>query len=175
MPFMAVIVFMGATTIWERWDSMFPDGTVNPGEMTSFNHYALGAVGIWMHRVIGDLWMDEPGWKKILICPVPGGGLSSAKVKYLSPYGMVEVEWKVEKQMNDGKEIFNLRVVIPPSSTARIVFPEDCHETVTVGSGVYEYQALYTSPEWPPLPIYLHSPLMMTTNLELRPNLSHMQ
>lgn len=44
-------VLMGATTMWERWDSMLPDGRVNPGEMTSFNHYALGAVGDWMHRV----------------------------------------------------------------------------------------------------------------------------
>ena len=35
---------MGATTIWERWDSMLPDGTINPGQMTSFNHYAFGAV-----------------------------------------------------------------------------------------------------------------------------------
>ncbi len=43
-------VTMGATTIWERWDSMLPDGTINPGEMTSFNHYALGAVADWMHR-----------------------------------------------------------------------------------------------------------------------------
>ena len=44
---------MGATTIWERWDSMLPDGTINPGEMTSFNHYALGAVADWLHRTVG--------------------------------------------------------------------------------------------------------------------------
>ena len=48
-------VTMGATTIWERWDSMLPDGSINPGEMTSFNHYALGAVADWMHRVLGGL------------------------------------------------------------------------------------------------------------------------
>ena len=41
---------MGATTVWERWDSMLPDGSINPGEMTSFNHYALGAVADWLHR-----------------------------------------------------------------------------------------------------------------------------
>ncbi|NLE17979.1 MAG: family 78 glycoside hydrolase catalytic domain, partial [Propioniciclava sp.] len=44
-------VTMGATTIWERWDSLLPDGSVNPGGMTSFNHYAFGAVGDWLHRV----------------------------------------------------------------------------------------------------------------------------
>jgi alpha-L-rhamnosidase len=48
-------VTMGATTIWERWDSMLPDGSINPGQMTSFNHYALGAVADWMHRVVGGL------------------------------------------------------------------------------------------------------------------------
>ena len=46
-------VTMGATTVWERWDSMLPDGTINPGEMTSFNHYALGAVADWLHRTRG--------------------------------------------------------------------------------------------------------------------------
>src|SRR5690606_30413886 len=45
-------VSMGATTIWERWDSMLPDGSINPGEMTSFNHYALGAVADWIYQVV---------------------------------------------------------------------------------------------------------------------------
>ncbi len=51
-------VTMGATTIWERWDSMLPDGKVNPGEMTSFNHYALGAVADWLHRTAAGLAPD---------------------------------------------------------------------------------------------------------------------
>ncbi|KGO63636.1 Bacterial alpha-L-rhamnosidase [Penicillium italicum] len=147
-------VLMGATTIWERWDSMLPDGSVNPGEMTSFNHYALGAVGDWMHQVVGGLSMVEPGWKKIRIRPIPGGGLSRAKVNYLSPYGMIEVEWHIEENTNGGDESFRLRVSIPPNSTAMIFFPQECHATITVGSGTYEYQAPYSSPEWPPLPIY---------------------
>ena len=56
-------VTMGATTVWERWDSMLPDGTINPGEMTSFNHYALGAVADWMHRTIGGVAPLEPGYQ----------------------------------------------------------------------------------------------------------------
>ena len=43
---------MGATTVWERWDSLLADGSINPGEMTSFNHYALGAVADWLHRTV---------------------------------------------------------------------------------------------------------------------------
>ena len=57
-------VSMGATTIWERWDSMLPDGSINPGEMTSFNHYALGAVADWMHRCIGGIAPLEPGYSR---------------------------------------------------------------------------------------------------------------
>lgn len=52
-------VSMGATTIWERWDSMLPDGSINPGEMTSFNHYALGAVADWIYQVVLGI---RPGW-----------------------------------------------------------------------------------------------------------------
>jgi alpha-L-rhamnosidase len=53
-------VTMGVTTVWERWDSMLPDGTVDPGRMTSFNHYALGAVADWMHRTVAGLAPPHP-------------------------------------------------------------------------------------------------------------------
>ena len=56
-------VTMGATTIWERWDSMLPDGSINPGDMTSFNHYALGAVADFLHRSVAGLSSDAPGWE----------------------------------------------------------------------------------------------------------------
>ena len=62
---------MRATTIWERWDSMLPDGSINPGEMTSFNHYAL-AVADWMHRVLGGLAPAAPGYRVINVAPQPG-------------------------------------------------------------------------------------------------------
>ena len=66
---------MGATTIWERWDSLLPDGSVNPGEMTSFNHYAFGAVADWLHRTVAGLAPAEPGYRRIEIRPRIGGGL----------------------------------------------------------------------------------------------------
>ena len=65
-------VTMGATTIWERWDSVLPDGSVNPGEMTSLNHYAFGAVADWMHRVLGGLAPGAPGYRVINVAPQPG-------------------------------------------------------------------------------------------------------
>src|SRR3954447_1438115 len=64
-------VTMGATTVWERWDSMLPDGSINPGEMTSFNHYALGAVADWLHRRVAGLAAAEPGYRRIEVRPLP--------------------------------------------------------------------------------------------------------
>lgn len=88
-------VTMGATTVWERWDSMLPDGTINPGEMTSFNHYALGAVADWMHRVVGGIAPLAPGYSSVLIAPQPGGGLTEAETALETPAGRVAVQWTV--------------------------------------------------------------------------------
>ena len=65
-------VTMGATTIWERWDSMLPDGSINPGDMTSFNHYAFGAVADWLHRTVAGLAPAAPGYRRLRIAPRPG-------------------------------------------------------------------------------------------------------
>jgi alpha-L-rhamnosidase len=87
-------VTMGATTIWERWDAIVPDGTINPGQMNSFNHYALGAVADWMHRIIGGIAPLEPGYAKVLIAPQPGGGLTWATASLETAHGLVEVRWR---------------------------------------------------------------------------------
>ncbi|WP_167132583.1 alpha-L-rhamnosidase [Paramicrobacterium chengjingii] len=87
-------VTMGATTIWERWDSMLPEGRINPGEMTSFNHYALGAVADWMHRTLGGLAPLEPGYRRLLIHPRPGGGLDWAESSLETPFGLASVRWE---------------------------------------------------------------------------------
>lgn len=89
-------VTMGATTVWERWDSMLPDGSINPGQMTSFNHYALGAVADWMHRVVGGISPLEPGYSRVRVAPRPGGGLTWAKTSLETPHGLVEVSWRVD-------------------------------------------------------------------------------
>jgi alpha-L-rhamnosidase len=86
-------VDMGATTVWERWDSLLPDGSINPSGMTSFNHYALGAVADWMHRVIGGIAPLEPGYRKVLVAPQPGGGLTEAETSLETAKGPVRVHW----------------------------------------------------------------------------------
>ncbi len=141
-------VTMGATTIWERWDSLLPDGSVNPGEMTSFNHYALGAVADWMQRTIGGLTPAAPGYKSIEIQPQPGGRLTSASSRHLTPYGLAEAAWKIA----DGT--LTLDVVVPPNTNARVTLPGTQADPVEVGSGTYHWSYAYTRPNaHPPLTI----------------------
>jgi alpha-L-rhamnosidase len=134
-------VTKGATTIWERWDSMLPDGSINPGEMTSFNHYALGAVADWMHRTIGGLAPAQAGYHRIEIHPRPGGGLTHARAGHLTPYGLVECAWKIEA----GK--IDLEVVIPPNATALVTCPGSEAIPVEVGSGSWHWSTPYQDPD----------------------------
>lgn len=149
-------VTQGATTTWERWDSMLPDGRINPGEMTSFNHYALGSIVNWLHARVAGISPLKPGWKEILVRPVPGGGFDSAEAVYETPYGRLECRWRVEEG-----EAFWLEVVIPPNSTACVVLPVD-EQTADhsvddgrwVGSGRYSFSCKFDARlGWPPKPI----------------------
>ncbi|WP_099330320.1 family 78 glycoside hydrolase catalytic domain [Actinomyces ruminis] len=80
-------VTMGATTIWERWDSMLPDGDINPGEMTSFNHYALGAVTQWLITDLAGLDVVGAGGRSLRVAPQVGHGFTSASVVRRLPLG----------------------------------------------------------------------------------------
>ncbi|KAJ3961467.1 hypothetical protein N0V92_001815 [Colletotrichum tropicale] len=149
------VVAMGATTIWERWDSMLPDGRINPGQMTSFNHYALGAVADWLHGTVGGISPLEPGWKVIRVRPVPGGNLTSAKVSFDGPYGRVACQWKLEGSN------FKMKLSVPPSCSAVVTLPsglregfdEDGEPTLQVSSGVHEFECAFEAGEWPPKPL----------------------
>jgi HipA-like protein len=87
-------VTMGATTVWERWDSLLPDGSVNPGQMTSFNHYAFGAIADWLHRVVAGLAPAAPGYRELAIAPHPLPGLDWARTAHETPYGRASVGWE---------------------------------------------------------------------------------
>ena len=136
-------IFLGATTIWERWDSMLQDGSINPGRMTSFNHYALGSVAAFLHSVVGGLSLIDPGWKKFSVKPQPGGSITSAETSFVSPYGKIGCSW----QVTEGK--MSARIVVPPNTTAVIELPGMKAEEV--GSGVHDYSVTYKPHgEWPP-------------------------
>jgi alpha-L-rhamnosidase len=117
----------GATTIWERWDAIQPDGSINPGEMLSFNHYAYGAVGAWLYSTVAGLQLVEPGWRRFRIAPLPGGGLEWAEAHHESPYGPIDVRWE---QRGDRLEI---EVGVPSGTTADVVLPTGETKTFTSG------------------------------------------
>lgn len=124
-------VTQGGTTIWERWDSLLPDGTVNPGQMTSFNHYALGAVADWMHRTVAGLAPALPGYRKINIRPRPGGGLTHAKARHLTPYGPAEVGWELRNR------VLIVNATVPTGTSAIVDLPGD--EPREVGPGTHRF------------------------------------
>jgi alpha-L-rhamnosidase len=113
-------VKQGATTIWERWDGQKPDGTFQSAGMNSFNHYAYGAIGEWMYRVMAGVEIDEgiPGYKHILIQPRPGGGFTDVKASHETPYGKVGSAWT----LRDGR--FELAIEVPPNTRATVRLPK---------------------------------------------------
>jgi beta-glucosidase-like glycosyl hydrolase len=119
----------GATTIWERWDSLFPDGTVNPSGMTSFNHYAFGAVADWMHRAVAGLAPAAPGYRRLRIAPQPPRrGLTSAAASLNTPYGRAASEW----ELVDGH--LHLSVTVPVGATAQVILPSGAAHEASAGS-----------------------------------------
>jgi alpha-L-rhamnosidase len=125
-------VTMGATTVWERWDSMLPNGSINPGEMTSFNHYALGSVADWLHRTVAGLGPAESGYRTVKVAPRPLGGLTHARAEHITPYGFTSVEWT---RLGG---VVTVRATIPANADA-LVDLED-RPLFRVGSGIHEWQ-----------------------------------
>jgi alpha-L-rhamnosidase len=103
----------GATTIWERWDSLLPDCSVNAGQMTSFNHYAFGAVADWLHRVVAGIAPVAPGYREISFRPRPRAGPSSASAEHETPYGRAAISWKLDP---DGT--LRVEVTVPTGTSA---------------------------------------------------------
>ncbi len=132
VPSWLYAVKMGATTIWERWDSMLPDGSINPGDMTSFSHYAFGAVADWIQRRIGGIAPAAPGYRVIRFSPMPGGGIDWAEASLDSPYGKVSSQWRIA----DGT--LDLTVDVPSGTTGIVSSPDDSVEE-TVGPGIHRF------------------------------------
>jgi alpha-L-rhamnosidase len=140
-------VTKGATTIWERWDGIKPNGEINTKSaftndsdediMNSFNHYAYGAIGDWMYKTIAGINFDEsePGFKKIQIKPLIGGNLTNATASFKSMYGTIVSSWKILS----GKVI--LDVEIPANTTATVLAPDIIgnYTVYQIGSGKYRF------------------------------------
>ncbi len=109
----------GATTIWERWNSYMLDKGMGPQGMNSFNHYAYGCVCEWIWETAAGIAADpaEPGFKHIIMKPVPDKRLGSVSAEYNSAAGLIKSEWNYDGD----KWVWNF--TIPEGATATVTLP----------------------------------------------------
>ena len=119
--------------------------------MTSFNHYAFGAIGDWLHRVVAGLAPAEPGYRVLEIAPVPLDGLEFAAAEHLTPYGRARAGWR-----RDGDAVV-VTATVPPNTTARVTLPDGA--THEVGSGDHTWTAEVPVGTGALAPVGLHSSL----------------
>ncbi|WP_367866930.1 family 78 glycoside hydrolase catalytic domain [Pedobacter sp. WC2423] len=129
----------GATTIWERWDGIKVDGSFEDPGMNSFNHYAYGAIGDWMYRVVAGINTSETatGFKEMVISPKPGANLTTAQAELETLYGKVSSKWMI-----DGKKL-KIDIVIPPNTTAKIELPNVAGKVLENGNDIYSVKDLH--------------------------------
>lgn len=152
-------VNLGATTIWERWNSINADGSISSTGMNSLNHYAYGSIVEWMYR---DMCGINPssgddtvtGFRAARIAPKPDASLQWAKARYHSAAGQYECGWRI-----DDAGRLTIDIVIPFNTSATVVLPdatlsdvslngaplsagEQCGDTVTLtlGAGRYTFE-----------------------------------
>lgn len=130
-------VTRGATTIWERWDGIKPDGSFQTPSMNSYNHYAYGAIGDWMYQNIGGIRaMEEgPGYKRFQLAVVPGASLSYAEARLETYYGSIKSAWKLENGL------YKHHVQVPVNTTAELIMPFGTYESIKEGKSLLERAA----------------------------------
>lgn len=113
-------VNMGATTVWERWNSVLPNGLVSDTGMNSMNHYAYGSIVEWMYRYMVGLNPDPaaPGFKRAVIAPMPDPRMRSVKAKYQSAAGTYEVAWEYKDHQ------LHMSVTVPFDAKASFQAPQ---------------------------------------------------
>ena len=123
----------GATTIWERWNSYTIEEGIGPAGMNSFNHYAYGAVCAWIWKTAAGIATDtvEPGFKHIIMKPVPDRRLGSIDAEYLSAAGLIKSSWKY-----DDEGVWTWTFTVPKGAKASVTLPGET-ETKEYKAGTY--------------------------------------
>ena len=133
-------VGMGATTVWERWNSVLPDGSISGTGMNSLNHYAYGSIVEWMYRYMCGINPVEnaPGFRRAVLRPMPDKSLSFAHASFRSPVGVYESGWEYE---DEGKAI-RYSFTVPFGAEAELLLPGDSEPTLlTAGSYTFRREA----------------------------------
>ncbi len=125
-------VKMGATTIWEHWDSVREDGTMWSTSMNSFNHYAYGSVADWLYGDAAGIKIDEskPGFEHIILAPLTDSRLSYVKASIETRKGLVKSEWKTENGVT------TYEFTVPEGATATVILGGKSTE---IGAGVHKF------------------------------------
>ena len=121
----------GATTMWEHWNGIKEDGSFWSRNMNSFNHYAYGSVCDWIYSRVAGISPAEPGYRRILLSPVPNRALGFVNCAYESVAGRIESNWYYK-----GNDVY-FEFTVPEGATAEIRLPGGYRETV--GAGSYHY------------------------------------
>lgn len=122
-PSWGYMISQGATTVWELWNGNTADPAMNSG-----NHVMLvGDLNVWLHNSLAGIACDpeKPGFRHVIMRPLPQKGLDWVKAFYVSPYGKIESAWK---QTNG---LFDWQLVVPPNSTATAYLPASAADRVT--------------------------------------------
>lgn len=122
-------VKMNATTIWEKWDAIKPDSVI---QATSYNHYAYGAVGDWLYRIVAGIDADSLAYGRIVIQPHAGNGLKWVKAMYHCKFGKIVSEWKTE-----GRKI-RMEIEIPEKTRAIVYIPGKKSVEVVTGKYIFK-------------------------------------
>jgi alpha-L-rhamnosidase len=107
----------GATSIWEHWDGWRDDRGFKPPIMNSFSHYAFGSVDEWLFAAVAGIDTQGPGFRRIVIHPRIGGGLTRVEAQYDAISGRIASAWRIEGDR------FDLDVTIPANTRAEVVLP----------------------------------------------------
>jgi len=132
-------VNLGATTIWERWNSLSQDGSVSSTGMNSFNHYAYGAIAEWMFRYMAGLQpvADAPGFRKVKLCPMPDQRVRSVNMSCQTAAGTYQVKWELPEG-----GMFHLEIEIPFGCSAELTLfhaPENLSGVQVLTAGQYTF------------------------------------
>lgn len=134
---------VGATSMWERWEAIHEDGSIDGGEMDdategsegsmiSFNHYAYGAVLDWIYRNVAGLNPSGPGYRETSIAPKPHTQLTSAKASIETGYGRLAIDWETSS------DEFSATVEIPFGVTASLDLPATTSSRLSVNGAAAE-------------------------------------
>lgn len=134
-------VKLGATTVWERWNSILPDGKISGTGMNSLNHYAYGAIVEWMYRDMCGLnpMEDAPGFKKVKICPKPDQRVRQVSMSYQSASGLYKIGWNY---LDENTVSFDFE--IPFDAQALVILPQGgtvINSQIESGSAEFELEA----------------------------------